>query len=94
MPAQPLPLPLEEPQTAVAETLGLADLAPGTRAVVAEIVGDAALAERLLDLGFVPETAVQVVRRAPLGDPIEYELRGYRVCLRRSEGARVRVRPV
>jgi ferrous iron transport protein A len=43
------------------------------------------LARRLGELGFVPGTEVQLVRRAPLGDPIEIELRGYRVCLRREQ---------
>jgi ferrous iron transport protein A len=33
------------------------------------------------------------VRRAPLGDPVVYELRGYHLCLRRSEATRIRVEP-
>jgi Fe2+ transport system protein FeoA len=41
----------------------------------------------------VPGTEVQLVRRAPLGDPIEIELRGYRVCLRREQW-RLMVEPV
>ena len=40
---------------------------------------------RLRELGFVPGTPVSVVRNAPLRDPVEVELRGYRICLRRSE---------
>ena len=40
---------------------------------------------RLADLGFVPGTRVRVIRRAPLGDPVELELRGFRVCLRRAD---------
>jgi Fe2+ transport system protein FeoA len=48
---------------------------------------------RLADLGFCPGTHVRVVRRAPLGDPVLYELRGYRIALRRTESARIRVRP-
>ena len=68
----------------------LADLRPGAAARVAS-VDPCPIGRRLLDLGFVPGTGVQVVRRAPLGDPVEYELRGYRVCLRRSEALRIRV---
>jgi ferrous iron transport protein A len=49
---------------------------------------------RLLDLGFVPGTPVRAVRRAPLGDPTLYELRGTQLCLRRSEAERVIVRPL
>ncbi|TDI20188.1 MAG: ferrous iron transport protein A, partial [Acidobacteria bacterium] len=44
------------------------------------------------DLGFVPGTLVEVRRRAPLGDPVEFELRGTHLCLRRGEAARIRVR--
>ena len=43
------------------------------------------LATRLMALGFVPGTEVKVMRRAPLGDPIEFEVRGGRISLRRSE---------
>lgn len=43
------------------------------------------IARRLMALGFVPGTYVEVVRRAPLGDPIEFELRGGRISLRASE---------
>ena len=72
--------------------LSLADLEPGAEARVEAVSGESPIAKRLLDLGFVPGTAVRVLRRAPLGDPVEYELRGYRLCLRRSEARRVRVR--
>lgn len=52
------------------------------------------VARRLLDLGFVPGTAIRSIRRAPLGDPTLYELRGTQLCLRRSEADRVRVTPL
>jgi ferrous iron transport protein A len=71
--------------------LSLADLPPGSAARVAAVDPQSPIGRRLLDLGFVPGTEVQVVRRAPLGDPVEYELRGYRVCLRRSEALRIAV---
>lgn len=92
-PAAPLPLGEAQDGPAPRPTLELrlADLDPGCEGVVAQVVGDAGLAERLLDLGFLPGTPVRVVRRAPLGDPTVYELRGYRLCLRRAEGARIRV---
>jgi len=50
--------------------------------------------ERLLDLGFVPGTEVAVVRRGALGDPIELELRGYRICVRREDLTGLRVLPL
>ncbi|MBM4382200.1 MAG: ferrous iron transport protein A [Deltaproteobacteria bacterium] len=68
------------------------DLLPlGESATVASVDSDAALAERLEDLGFVPGTVVVVRRRAPLGDPRVYELRGSQLCLRANEARAVRV---
>jgi len=63
----------------------------GESATVSSVDTDAALAERLEDLGFVPGTVVVVRRRAPLGDPRVYELRGSQLCLRASEARAVRV---
>jgi ferrous iron transport protein A len=71
--------------------LSLADVPPGAAARVAAVDPQSPIGRRLLDLGFVPGTEVRVLRRAPLGDPVEYELRGYRVCLRRSEALRIGV---
>jgi len=68
-------------------------LPPDTDGVVVEVAGDGPIAQRLRDLGLLPGTAVRALRRAPLGDPVEYELRGYRLCLRRTEASRVTVRP-
>jgi ferrous iron transport protein A len=39
----------------------------------------------LEEFGFVPGTSLEVVRRAPFGDPVEFDIRGYRICLRRAE---------
>lgn len=66
---------------------------PGTEVVVDHVEASGSPASRrLLDLGVLPGTAIRVIRRAPLGDPVVYELRGYRLCLRRSESAHVFVR--
>ncbi len=73
-------------------TLRLADLAPGAVAVIEHVDEASRLGRRLLDLGLVPETRIKLRRRAPLGDPLEFELRGYRLCLRRAEAHEVRVR--
>jgi len=76
-----------------AAAVALSDLPPGRSGRVESVDPASPIGRRLLDLGFVPRTLVTVVRRAPLGDPVEYELRGTRLCLRRSEASRVRVRP-
>jgi len=44
---------------------------------------------RILDMGLVPGTRLKVVRRAPLGDPIEFTVRGYELTLRKRDAANV-----
>jgi ferrous iron transport protein A len=63
----------------------LTDLAAGEAGRLCAPRDGVAIPKRLLDLGFVPGTSLRILRRAPLGDPIEIELRGYRVCLRHSQ---------
>ncbi len=69
----------------------LADLPIGTRARVTSIDGADELAMRLLEMGLTPGIEVRLVGVAPLGDPLELELRGYRLSVRRSEAARIAV---
>lgn len=64
---------------------------PGTRVLVTCVAGDDAIARRLTDLGFRPGTEVLVERIAPLGDPMQFRLHGYRLALRRTEARRVLV---
>jgi len=71
----------------------LATVAVGGQARVADVSGDDAVSLRLLEMGLTPGTTVRVVGRAPLGDPLELELRGYRLSLRRAEAALVAVVP-
>jgi Fe2+ transport system protein FeoA len=74
------------------DPIGLDGLRPGEMGRVHAVAAEAPLATRLADLGFCPGTEVRVVRRAPLGDPVLYELRGYQIALRRREASLVRVR--
>jgi len=72
----------------------LSSLDPGRGAVVVDVRGRDPVGQRLLDLGFIPGTEVRALKRAPLGDPVVYHLRGTHMCLRRSEADRIRVRPL
>ena len=74
----------------------LADLTPGAFAVVVRVAADQspATARRLEDLGFTPGTVVQVVRRAPLKDPVIYRVKDYEMCLRLAQAAFVHVMAV
>ena len=55
------------------------------------MAGDADAARRLMDLGLIRGTTVEVVRRAPLGDPLEVKLRGFMLTLRRAEAEHITV---
>ena len=70
----------------------LADMAPGDRAVVVGVHGSNEMRRRLLEMGFVSGTDLRVVRLAPLADPMEVELHGYHLSLRRTEARTVLIR--
>lgn len=72
----------------------LAELKPRQRARLVEIGGDRAFRRRLMELGFVPGTAVTLSKIAPLGDPLEFSVRSCSVSIRRREAAAVSVTPV
>jgi ferrous iron transport protein A len=94
-PAKPLnPTPLRSPGNGVplAEVVPLSQLLLGRRAIVARVDPHQAVARRLLDLGFIPGSEVRAVRRAPLGDPVVYEVRGTQLCLRGGEAGHIWVR--
>jgi len=69
----------------------LSSLNPGSQATITDVDATTPEGHRLLELGFLPETEIRVVRRAPLRDPIAFYLRGGQICLRRSEAALIRV---
>ncbi len=69
----------------------LTELSLGEHARVAKINGSDHISQRLLEMGLTPGVDVSVIGVAPMGDPIELELRGYRLGVRRSEAARVEV---
>lgn len=69
----------------------MSTLAPGVPGTVIEVQGRQGVVLRLMEMGLVPGTRVRVVKIAPLGDPLEIELRGYHLSLRRAEAQRVGV---
>ena len=68
-------------------------LAPGQVAIVADIAAPEETRLRLLELGFVVGTPVELIRFAPLGGPVEIRVRGYHLTLRLHEAEFVRVQP-
>ncbi|REJ70554.1 MAG: iron transporter [Planctomycetota bacterium] len=69
----------------------LAEVAIGSRGRVVEVDGGDAIGIRLLEMGLTPGVELSVLGTAPLGDPMEIEVRGYRLSLRKSEAARISV---
>jgi Fe2+ transport system protein FeoA len=69
----------------------LSSLAPGTKGVVAEIRIPPEHRARVLEMGLLVGTPVELVRFAPLGDPVEILVRGYHLSLRKHEAELVLV---
>ena len=63
----------------------LSELRPGETGVVTKVTGTGAIHRRLLAMGILPGTVIRVTRLSPFGDPIEYEIRGVFISLRKSE---------
>ncbi len=69
----------------------LDQIQPGRSGKVTGISGDDSLSTRIMEMGVTPGCPFAVIGTAPMGDPIEIEVRGYRLSLRKSEAARVAV---
>ena len=63
----------------------LKELAVGKTAVIKAVGGTGALRQHFLDMGVIPGAVVEVVRLAPLGDPMELRIHDYELTLRLSE---------
>ena len=75
------------------DTCCLNELGIGSRGSVFAVGGDDDLRRRLLEMGFCNGASVEVIRRAPLGDPIEFRLRGYHLSLRDEQARYVQIMP-
>jgi len=69
----------------------LADLNNNEEAVIVKVRGRGAFRKRITEMGFVKGEKVEVIKNAPLKDPIEYKIMGYHISLRRSEAELVEV---
>ena len=72
----------------------LTSVSIGTKATVAEIKLPPENRPRLMEMGLLVGTPVELVRFAPLGDPVEIKVRGYNLTLRRNEADQIFVRPI
>jgi ferrous iron transport protein A len=68
-------------------TRRLSDLKPGQRGAIVQVCGNPEFRLRMMEMGFIKGTEIQVVKYAPLSDPIEFVIKGYHVTLRREQAA-------
>ena len=69
----------------------LSDLKTGERGVIVKVYGHGGFRKRIIEMGFVRGNQVKVILNAPLRDPIEYEIIGYKISLRREEASKIEV---
>lgn len=74
------------------DTIPLSQLRPGQRATIVHVGGNGAIRRRFIEMGIVTGEMVLVERVAPLGDPVEYLIKGYHLSLRREEASQIRVK--
>lgn len=66
-------------------------LQPGQSGVISRVNGNGALRRRFIEMGIVKGETILMERVAPLGDPVAYLVKGYRLALRREEAAQIEV---
>ena len=82
----------ETPEKGNAKTMSTLDrLKPGKKASIVKVGSEGAIRRRMADMGMVRGTTVEVVKVAPLGDPIEVKVKGYNLSLRKDEAAAITI---
>jgi ferrous iron transport protein A len=66
----------------------------GERGRILDVTGDDAISVRLMEMGLTDGEEIELIGFAPLGDPVEFLVRGYRLSLRKTEAARVTIEPL
>ena len=69
----------------------MSELGTGERGVIVKVSGHGSFRKRIREMGFVRGNKVKVILNAPLRDPIEYEIIGYKISLRREEASKIEV---
>ncbi|SEV87410.1 ferrous iron transport protein B [Ruminococcaceae bacterium KH2T8] len=69
----------------------LKGLKPGSSAVISSVGGEGALRQHFLDMGLIPGTTVTTVKYAPMGDPVEFKVRGYELTLRLDDADKITI---
>ena len=75
----------------MSESTQLHLLQPGQKATITKINGASALRRRFVEMGILKGETILIERNAPLGDPVEYFIKGYHLALRKEEAAQIEV---
>ena len=73
-------------------SMTLKDLKPGEKGQIGKVIGNSAVKRRIRDMGVTTGSLVEVVRVAPLGDPIDVKVKGYHLSLRKTEAGDIEVK--
>ena len=76
---------------AAAKRVTLNELNVGQHGIVVRVGGKGAVKRRMMDMGLVPGSEVKVLHVAPLGDPVEFQVKGYSLSLRQQEARNITV---
>ncbi|WP_370572942.1 ferrous iron transport protein A [Methanomethylovorans sp.] len=67
----------------------LNNLQPGEKARIIKVLAKSTVRRKLMDMGLVPGSEIEVIRTAPLGDPIEFRIKGYSLSIRKQEAVNI-----
>ena len=69
----------------------LDELVPGQRARISKIAAEKSLRRRLMDMGLTRGAPIELLKAAPLGDPLEFRVRDYHLSLRKAEACLIEI---
>lgn len=69
----------------------LSDLLPGQKGIVRKVTGSSMIKRRIVDMGVVAGTIIEVQKFAPLGDPMEVKVKGFNLSLRKNEAGMIEI---
>lgn len=72
----------------------LSELKPKDKGIIKRIEKSGSLKRKLLDMGVIPGGSIEIVKLAPLGDPVDVKIRGYHLSLRKEEASQILVEVV
>ena len=76
------------------KAINLWDMQPGQKAIISKINSSGKKNSRLCDMGLTAGSTIEVIRVAPLGDPVEVKIKGYNLSLRKDEAQQIEVKPI